>query len=136
MSRNIKQDQADAEHEINDCHKRYNDLADRRDSLQSSDQDQRQHRRDRIKEEITTAQEYEPRNGIAHAVCLVRIKEILHRTGNTVYLAEGTDTEQSDTDTEKCKNLRQPFPVVIPYLFLCSRKVRQGCVRPPPQRGI
>ena len=42
---NIKQDQADAEHEINDCHKRYNDLADRRDSLQSSDQDQRNTKR-------------------------------------------------------------------------------------------
>ncbi len=41
---------------------------------------------------------------------IVRIKEIVDCTGNTIYLAKCTDTKQTDTDSEKRKNLCQPLP--------------------------
>ena len=34
-------------------------------------------------------------------MCIVRIKETVDRTCDTVDLAESSDTEKSDTDTEK-----------------------------------
>ena len=35
----------------------------------------------------------------------------MNRTGNTVYLAEGTDTEETDTDAEEGENLCEPFKI-------------------------
>ena len=40
-------------------------------------------------------------------MCIVRIKETVDRTCDTVDLAESSDTEKSDTDAEKCKKLRK-----------------------------
>ena len=38
-------------------------------------------------------------------------------TGNTIYLAESTDTEKTYTDTKECKNLCKPFPFFSHTLF-------------------
>ena len=48
---------------------------------------------------------------------IVRIKEIVDRTGNTVHLTECTDTEQTDTDAKKCKHFCEPCPLFTHSLF-------------------
>ena len=45
-------------------------------------------------------------------MCIVRIEEIMYRTGDTVDLGKGSDTEQSYAYTHKSEYLRQPFPVL------------------------
>ena len=64
-------------------------------------------------------------------------KKFCTATGNTVYLTERADSEQRvrPADAEKCKNVVSHFRL-DPIPFLCGKKVRQGCVRPPPQRAV
>ena len=50
-------------------------------------------------------------------MCIICIEEIMYRTGDTVDLGKGSDTEQSYTDTEECKDLRKPFPLCTHTFF-------------------
>ena len=45
-------------------------------------------------------------------MCIVCIEEIMYRTGDTVDLGKGSDTEQSYAYTHKSEDLRQPFPAL------------------------
>ena len=63
-------------------------------------------------------------------MCIVRIKETVDRTCDTIDLAESSDTEKSDTDAEKCKKLRKPFPVFSHSLFnIIERTAKAVAVR-------
>ena len=48
---------------------------------------------------------------------ILRIKKAIDCTGNTIYLAESTDTKQTYTDSKECKNLCQPLPLVSHAVF-------------------
>ena len=63
-------------------------------------------------------------------MCIVRIKETVDRTCDTIDLAESSDTEKSDTDAEKCKKLRKPFLVFYNSLFnIIERTAKAVTVR-------
>ena len=63
-------------------------------------------------------------------MCIVRIKETVDRTCDTVDLTESSDTEKSDTDAEKCKKLRKPFLVFSHSLFnIIERTAKAVTVR-------
>ena len=52
-----------------------------------------------------------------NGILTVRIKEILHSAGNTIYLREGSNTKKANADAKECKNLCKPFPVLSHTLF-------------------
>ena len=106
---NVADDQCNTEHDIDHCHKWYDNLADSCNSFQSTDQNRcyteckNQRRNNNCYRILSQERDID-------TVCLVRIKEVLYGTGNTIYLAECTNTEKSYTNTEECKDLAKPFP--------------------------
>ena len=56
---------------------------------------------------------------------LIRIKKVLDGTGNTVHLAECSDSEQTYTDSKKGKNLCKPFPFRPHSLFNIVERATQ-----------
>ena len=51
-----------------------------------------------------------------HILC-VRIKEVTYGTCDTIYLCKSSDTKQTYTHSEKCKNLCQPGPFFTHTIF-------------------
>ena len=93
--------------------------------------------KERIREAMTTDQEYSPRNGrIFYSKGIVWIKETMYCTGNTIDLAEGTNAEETDTDAEEGENLCEPFKIFCPCRVQYSRRDRRGCVRLQQRYGI
>ena len=113
---NVADDQSNTEHNIDYCHKWYNNLADCCNSLQTSDQDcchtecKNQRRNNNSHRILSQKRDID-------TVCFIWIKEVLYRTGNTIYLAESTYTKETNTYTKECKDLCKPFPFASHTFF-------------------
>ena len=57
-----------------------------------------------------------------NGILTVRIKEILHSAGNTIYLRKGSNTKKSNADTKERKDLCKPFPVLSHTLFYVIKR--------------
>ena len=52
----------------------------------------------------------------------VRIKEVLDRTGNTIYLGKGSDSEKSYAHAKESEDLGKPFPLFAHTLFYVIKR--------------